>query len=286
MRKTITILIVFSLPLSFLGTTAETTPSRTAAGMPSSCEDGKSEGWDQAYEDFTHRGCQLKSRIVTCPKGSWYTEYYSEPPCTAPSKTSAPTPVDSGEPQNAFIECSENQIKTITAAFKKARGWIENTDNQLSDFLAGPSSKSPTVAAALHKHFNLGDGKNSDLGTDTGEAQTVLKNIRTLEKNLGGFGGVCARSDSESPNSTKDLKRTGIAAAPSPNSNDFTYAPLFFKRTADQQATTIVHEMTHAWLGFDDNSYEDQAGYSGRSGVAIMNPASYGGFVRVVGQHP
>lgn len=242
------------------------------------CDDGKTEGWDQANQAMLLQGCQIRSEVKACPVGSpfsWYTEYFSEPPCTAKSVPTNSTP-------NAWSNCDDQQQGVIISAFKEAREWLIRSDDRLQAFLRDPESpQSKAVATALRKHFGMSRAEAESGGFAS--AQSVLKNIERLEAKIGQpVTGTCSAANAPSPNSAPDEQRIGIASATS-DSNHFTYAPIFFQRGPPAQGTTVIHEMTHSWLHFSDSSYEDQGKYPGRSGVAIENPASYGGFIRDIG---
>jgi hypothetical protein len=281
-----------------------------ARNAQANCDDNKSEGYEQAYQESTEKGCQINSRIVRCKKG-WFTQYYSEPPCKVRSK-----PPDAISPNrgrrpgtgqarpnkskqvNAWSNCSDEQQRTILSAFREARLWLINSDNRLQPFTQNPRSQQfQFVATGLQKHFGFTQAEIESQGSVS--PQAVLTNIRHLEQNIGeprererslpgpsrAVTGACGTMNSESSNSTPNETRIGVAGAPMIDTNHFNYAPLFFTRDSNSQATTILHEMSHTWLHFDDNSYEDQPSkYPGRPGVAIMNPASYAGFVRDIGK--
>ena len=256
----------------------------TATGGPAiaTCNDtgGTSKGHDFCQ---LHPECLCASKIITCPHGSWVTQYYlTEGSCAAATSRGGggggggSGDAGGGIPDVVHTECSTTQADQVANAFRSAGKILATAIGRMSD-----PSMAKRVKQLLMDNFSIG------ASCDTGSypAAQVLKDMNALLPKIGVIETPkCPDKVRLSPNVTGDEVRHANAAPNGPNSNDFSYYPDFFQATfASSRPRTILHEMAHAWLDRTDVSYHGDSSYPGCP-VAQTNADSIASFIFDLGQ--
>jgi len=180
--------------------------------------------------------------------------------------------------------CNLDQHRKIEPAAYKANEWLSRAIPALDAFLGGEKTKpAQAAAAALNTHFHSIDPAVVTYIKD--RLKTIQSDIFTRQN----FRVNCPPvSDTEC---NKAATGQGFAAVVSEDQSELNFCSIFFERSEDDRASTIIHEFGHALLGLSktvrmlitDRAYKHDPYYAYlTTGEALTNAESYAMFTREV----
>jgi len=180
--------------------------------------------------------------------------------------------------------CNLDQHRKIEPAAYKANEWLSRAIFALDAFLGGEKTKpAQAAAAALNTHFHSIDPAVVTYIRD--RLKTIQSDIFTRQN----FRVNCPPvSDTEC---NKAATGQGFAAVVSEDQSELNFCSIFFERSEDDRASTIIHEFGHALLGLSktapmmitDRAYKHDPYYAYlTTGEALTNAESYAMFTREV----
>jgi hypothetical protein len=179
--------------------------------------------------------------------------------------------------------CNLDQHRKIEPAAHKASEWLSRAIPAVEAFLAGAQTPQANAAgAALWKHFH---------SVEPAVASYVRDRLTTIRGDL--FGRQNFRVNCP-PASDRECNRgsTGqafVAVVPEGNPNEINLCAPFFRRSLEDDASTIIHEFGHTHLGLTarqaivDRAYQgDVYYYYLTTGEALTNAESYAMLAREI----
>lgn len=181
---------------------------------------------------------------------------------------------------DAGATCSFQQHHKIEPAAFKAHAWVAQSLTALDAFLGGAKTPAAQAAgAALDSHFH---------STERAVGTYVRQRLAAIQTDL--FGRPNFRVNCpplSDPQCTGSTDRPPVARTP--NSNEIDLCNLFFERSENDRASTLIHELGHAQLGLrsdqeiTDRAYKDDSYYFYlTTGEALTNAESYAMFARQI----